>query len=81
MDRLEEVVLGGPPEVAGVDRQVDVGLGLVALGRDPLAELGVVAGQELDVDPGLVLVLLERGLDPVVTAGIHRERRPAVAPA
>ena len=81
MDRLEEVVLGGPPQVAGVDGQVDVGLRLVALGPDPLAELGVVAGQELDVDPGLVLELLEGGLDPVVTARVHRERRPALAAA
>ena len=81
MDRLEEVVLGSPPQVAGVDRQIHVGLGLVTLGPDPLPELGVVAGQELDVDPGLVLVLLEGGLDPVVTARVDGEGRPALAAA
>ena len=81
VDRLEQVVLGRRPEVAGVDGEVDVGLGLVALGGDPLAQLGVVAGEELDVDAGLLLVLLERRLDAVVAPGVHGERRAAVAAA
>ena len=41
----------------GIDGDVDVGLGVLALGSDAFAELGVVAGQELDLDPGLVLEL------------------------
>ena len=52
-------VLGGRPEVAGVDGEVDVGLGVLALGGDALAQLGVVAGEELDLDAGLLRPLLE----------------------
>ena len=56
------------PQVAGVDGEVDVGLGVLALGGDPLAQLGVVAGEELDLDAGLLRPLLEGRLDAVVAA-------------
>ena len=74
-------VLGGRPEVAGVDGEVDVGLGVLALGGDALAQLGVVAGEELDLDAGLLRPRLERRLDAVVAPGVHGERLAVVAAA
>ena len=81
VERLEQAVLGGGPEVAGVDGQVDVGLGVLSLGGDPLAELGVVPGEELDIDPGLLRPRLERGLDAVVAPGVHGQLLAVVAAA
>ena len=81
VEGLEQVVLGGRPQVAGVDGEVDVGLGVLALGGDPLAQLGVVAGEELDVDPRLVGLLLEGGLDAVVAAGVDGQLLAVVAAA
>ena len=69
------------PEVAGVDGEVDVGLGVLALGGDPLAQLGVVAGEELDLDAGLLGPLLEGRLDAVVAARVHGQRLAVVAAA
>ena len=73
-------VLGRRPEVAGVDGEVDVGLGVLALGGDPLAQLGVVAGEELDLDAGLLRPLLERRLDAVVAARVHGSVSPSSPP-
>ena len=81
LDRLEQALLGRRDEVAGVDGDVDVGFGVLALGGEPLAELAVVAGLELELDPGLVLELLERGLDAVVPAAVDLQRLAVVATA
>ena len=81
LERLEDALLGRRPEVAGVDGEVDVGLGVLALGGDPLAQLGVVAGEELDLDAGLLRPLLEGRLDAVVAARVHGEGLAVVAAA
>ena len=47
--------LGGLPEVPGVDRDQHVGRRLVALGLEPLEQLGVARVQDLQGDPGLLL--------------------------
>ncbi len=80
-DRLEQALLGGRDEVSGVDGDVHVCFGVLALGGEPLAELAVVAGLELEFDAGLVLVLLEGGLDAVVTAAVHLQHRTALTTA
>ena len=76
---MEQPFLGGGGQVAGVDGQVHVGLGVLALGGDALAQLGVVAGQELDLDAGLLRELLEGQLDVVVAPGVHPQRLAVAA--
>ena len=72
-DGLEQTLLGCGGEVAGVDGDVHIGLRLVTLGSDALSQLGVVAGEELDLDAGLLGELLEGRLDAVVTAAVHAQ--------
>jgi hypothetical protein len=67
---LKNALVGRGRQVAGVHRQVDIGLGVLALGCDPLPELGVVPVEELDRDACLVGEALEGNLDVVVAPAV-----------
>ena len=53
---------------------IDVGLGVLALGGDPFAQLGVGPGQELDRDAGLLGERVEGLLEVVVAPRVDLDR-------
>ena len=57
------------PQVGGVDRDQHVGGGVLALGLEPLVQLGGVAAADRQVRAGLLREVLERLLLAVVRAG------------
>ena len=70
VDRRQHPGLGGEFGVRRVGGHQDVGGGVLALGDQPLAQFGVVAGGEAHLDAGVLGELLEDRFDAVVTAGV-----------
>ncbi|MNM89762.1 hypothetical protein D3C81_1019990 [compost metagenome] len=72
LNRLEDAHLLSLPEVTGIDREQQVGGGVLPLGLDALHQRRFLVGDELDLDPGLFGVGVEHRLDQLVDArGIH----------
>ena len=70
VDRRQHPGRGGEFGVRRVGGHQDVGGGVLALGDQPLAQFGVVAGREAHLDAGVLGELLEDRFDAVVTAGV-----------
>jgi hypothetical protein len=63
----------GVPQVAGVDRQEQVGRATLAFGLEPLEHLAGAAREHLDLDTGLLGERLEGRLLTIVTSGIDED--------
>jgi hypothetical protein len=61
------------PEVAGVDREQDVGRGPVALGLEALEQLAGIAGEHLHRDPRLLGECFEGRLLAVMPRRVHEK--------